>query len=285
MWVQPVGDALGGEQVLVVDTVRATVTFLLVYLVGRYGVRPLVMRLVRARNRNNRTLVAAFSSYLHVVAVVVALTAALVAAGYGQVLAGSALVIAALTIVVGVAGQEVVGDLVSGLFLVMDPEFNVGDWIAWVDGEGVVEAVGLRTTRVASPENEIVTVPNTTLAADAVTRPYGREAVRVAVRVSVSLEHDLAVAETALVAAAERTSGVSDDPEPAVLVEEISGGVRLRTEFWVTAASKRHVDTVRSAFLSEAVRELDAKDVTVDPPTGYAISGTLDVRNIGDRQR
>ncbi len=42
----------------------------------------------------------------------------------------------------------VAGALISGLFLVADPDFNVGDWISWPGGEGVVEAVDFRVTRV-----------------------------------------------------------------------------------------------------------------------------------------
>jgi small-conductance mechanosensitive channel len=46
------------------------------------------------------------------------------------VLARSALIFAAATLAVGVAGQEVIGALIGGLFLVANPNFNVGDWIA-----------------------------------------------------------------------------------------------------------------------------------------------------------
>jgi hypothetical protein len=74
------------------------------------------------------------------------------------VLARSALIFAAATLAVGVAGQEVIGALIGGLFLVANPNFNVGDWIAWGDREGVVEAIGFRTTRVRTENNETLTI-------------------------------------------------------------------------------------------------------------------------------
>jgi small-conductance mechanosensitive channel len=145
-------------------------TFLAVLLVGLVPVRGL-RRVLDARNPGNATLVEAVEGYTQLLVLVVAVAGALVAAGYGHVLSGPVLVVAAVTLAVGVAGQEVIGNLVSGLFLVADPDSNVGDWIAWEDQEGVVETSRFRVTRVRTPNNEVVTVPNTALATSVVRRP------------------------------------------------------------------------------------------------------------------
>jgi hypothetical protein len=62
----------------------------------------------------------------------VAIPVAVGAGGYGHLLGGSAVVVAALTLALCVA----------------DPDFNVDDWIRWFGGEGVVEAISCRVTRV-----------------------------------------------------------------------------------------------------------------------------------------
>lgn len=97
-------------------TAGFAVAAVVVYLVGRLLLVPGVTRLVSARNRNNPTLQSATETYAHAV---------------------------------------VIGALISGLFLVADPDFNVGDWISWPGGEGVVEAVDFRVTRVRTVNNEI----------------------------------------------------------------------------------------------------------------------------------
>jgi small-conductance mechanosensitive channel len=113
------------------------------------------------------------------------------AAGFGQVLQNSALVIAAGTLAIGVAGQTVIGSLVSGLALVADPEFNVGNYIEWADREGEVRSITLRVTRVHTPDGELVTIPNTTLTSEAVARPYGRGRSRVVERIGIAYEDDV----------------------------------------------------------------------------------------------
>jgi len=95
-------------------------------------------------------------------------------AGYGPVLGNSALLISAIALAIGVAAQEVIGSLVSGIALVLDPDFNVGDYIEWPNGEGVVQSIALRTTRVETQNGELVTIPNTILTNNEISRPFGR---------------------------------------------------------------------------------------------------------------
>ena len=179
---------------LLPDLVRAgwfLVGFLLVLVVGWYVVEPVVSRGIRRRNRNNPTIQEAISRYVRLFVLLVALFVGAGAAGFGQVLQNSALVIAAGTLAIGVAGQTVIGSLVSGLALVADPEFNVGNYIEWADREGEVRSITLRVTRVHTPDGELVTIPNTTLTSEAVARPYGRGRSRVVERIGIAYEDDV----------------------------------------------------------------------------------------------
>jgi small conductance mechanosensitive channel len=132
-------------------------------------------------------------------------------------------VVAAVTLAVDVAGQTVIGSLVSGLVLVADPEFNVGNYIEWDDGEGEVRSITLRETRVVTPDGELVTVPNTVLTERAITRPYGRKQLRVVEHVGLSYEDDIEAALAACRAAAGSVDGIMADPEPATYVDEFGG--------------------------------------------------------------
>lgn len=278
MLAQATTEGVDVETDLLVTLLWASAAFLVVAVVGLFVVDRVVARAIRARNPDNPTLVGALTSYLRVLVVVLALGVALDVAGYGRLLTGSAILVAALTVVLGVAGQEVVGDLVAGVFLVADPQFNVGDWIRWADSEGTVEAVGLRVTRVRTPANEIVTVPNTTLAATAVTRPFGHDQVRHVVRLGVGFDADLDAASAVLRSVAAETDGVLADPDPTVQVEDLADdAVRLRVQFWVDEPSRRDVLAVRSTFLRVAKARLEDAGITIDPPAGRDVSGTLGI--------
>jgi small conductance mechanosensitive channel len=126
-------------------------TFLAVIAVGWVIFEPAVSRIVRERNRNNPTVRDVITRYIRLLVVIVGLLMGTAAAGFGYVIGDSIIVIAAGTLAVGVAGQTVLGSLVSGLVLVADPEFNVGDYIEWPDGSGTIQSITLRVTRIVTP--------------------------------------------------------------------------------------------------------------------------------------
>jgi small-conductance mechanosensitive channel len=147
---------------------------------------------------------------------------------------GFALVVAAVTLALGVAGQAVIGNVVSGVFLVGDSDFNVGDWIEWDGNAGAVEGIGFRVTRVRTASNEILTVPNTALTTNPVTNPYSRSRYQAAEGVEIAYDSDLARARETLRAAAAEIPAVLEDPAPTAGVVTLgSDSVTLRLRYWV----------------------------------------------------
>lgn len=276
-----------GDLDLVGDVLAFVLVTLTVYLVARLLVVPTLVRVVRARNRNNPTIVTAVETYLAVLAFVVAGLAGLAATGHLSALVGtdSAIVIAALTVVLGVAGQEVFGSLVSGIFLVADRDFNVGDWITWSGGEGYVEAVDFRVTRIRTPNNETVTVPNTELTTNMLTRPFGRRRFRVVERVFVSYDEDTERALHELQQVAAGVEGALADPPPEARVEDLGAdNVVVQATFWVADPDRLTVDQLRSDFRRRVKRRFGEADLTLAPPAGQELSGSVTVEEATGRR-
>jgi small-conductance mechanosensitive channel len=265
---------------LVSDVVAFVVVAVAVVLLGRLLVVPLVLRVIRTRNRNNPTLVTASETYLQVTLVGVAVLLGLIAAGQAQFLLNtdSAILVAALTFALGVAGQEVFGSLISGIFLVADPDFNVGDWIAWPGGEGHVEAVDFRVTRIRTPNNETVTVPNTELTTNALTRPFGRDSYRVTEEVFVAYGEDTERALLELQQVATNHDRVAADPSPNTRIVEMGpDNIRIRAEFWIDDPGSGDVADVESDFRRQVKRRFDEEQITLGPPAGRELSGSVEV--------
>ncbi|UVE51514.1 mechanosensitive ion channel family protein [Haloferax larsenii] len=249
-----------------------------VYVVGRLLFVPAVTSVVSSRNQNNPTLETATQTYAHVFVVLLAALAGVVGAGYGETLTDGALIVAALTLVVGVAGQEVIGALISGIFLVADPDFNVGDWISWPGGEGVIEAVDFRVTRVRTINNETVTVPNTELTTNSLLRPYGRERYRITERVDIAYSDDAELALRELVEVAREDDRIVETPAPNSRIIEFAGSsVALRAEFWVESPMDVDLVDVRSKFRRRVKLRFDSEGLTLGPASGREVSGHLDV--------
>ncbi|HWI60169.1 MAG TPA: mechanosensitive ion channel family protein, partial [Bacillota bacterium] len=69
---------------------------------------------------------------------------------------------------VGLAAQDTLANLFGAVSVFADKPFRVGDQIKLDAGEGTVEDVGLRSTRVRNPEGSLVTIPNKTMGAAAI---------------------------------------------------------------------------------------------------------------------
>lgn len=254
--------------------------FAVVVLVGWFVVEPAVARLVRRRNRNNPTLREAVSRYVRLSVVVAAILAGAGVAGYGGVVGRSALIIAAATLAVGVAAQAVIGSIVSGMVLVADPEFNVGDYVEWAGGEGTIQSITLRVTRVVTPDGELVTVPNTTLTGEAITRPYGRARHRLVDRFGLAYEADLSLAMDLLTTAAKEVDGIAAEPSPKAYVEEFGpDAVVVRVHYWIADPDPQDVFTCRTAYAKAAKTKLAAAGVDISPSAQQEIRGEITVRD------
>jgi small-conductance mechanosensitive channel len=255
-----------------------TLAVLATYTFGRLVVLRGVVHVVDARNRNNPTIRTATKTYAHALIVLAAGIAGIAGAGLWPLLTNLSIVVAALTLVIGAASQDVVGSLTSGLFLVADPDFNVGDWIAWPGGEGVVEAVDFRVTRVRTLDNETITVPNTELTANALTRPYGRDRYRVTETVEIAYRDDVELALREFVEVARGDDRVLEEPDPtATLVSFEGSSVRIRAEFWIADPMDVNVVVLRSDFRRRVKQRFDEVGLTLGPPSGRELSGAVSV--------
>jgi MscS family membrane protein len=63
-------------------------------------------------------------------------------------------------VAIAMASKDTVSNLFGSLVIFLDKPFQIGDWIEIGDVEGTVEEVGLRTTRVRTFANSLITVPN-----------------------------------------------------------------------------------------------------------------------------
>jgi len=68
------------------------------------------------------------------------------------------------TVMLSFAVKDVAANFVSGLFVLLDRPFVVGDFIEVKGYQGRVERISLRSTRIVTSKGEVVTIPNSILA-------------------------------------------------------------------------------------------------------------------------
>lgn len=268
---------------LVYRTGWALASFLVVFVLGWFLVEPTISEVVRRRNRNNPTIRDVVTRYVRLVVVVVALLISVAASGYGYIIGDSILVIAAATLAVGVAGQTVLGSLVSGVVLVADPEFNVGNFIEWEGGRGRVQSITLRTTRLITPGGELITVPNTALTEGSIKRPYGRVRYRLVDRIGIDYDDDIEAAMELIENVAESHPSVANEPSPKAFVDEFVGDwVTVRIHYWIPDPERQEEIRVRSEFSTALKAKFEAAGFTLSPPSKRDLEGEVAVADVGE---
>lgn len=77
----------------------------------------------------------------------------------GPLLAGAGIA----GVAIGFGAQSLVKDVITGFFIVIEDQFAVGDTIQTGAYKGVVEVIGLRTTRLVSDNGEVHIIPNSAI--------------------------------------------------------------------------------------------------------------------------
>ncbi len=134
-------------------------------------------------------------------------------------------------IAVAYASKDIIGNFLSGVFLLIDRPIKIGDrilierigsdWGSWGD----VIDVGLRSTTVANTDGVHVTYPNAKLA-ESIIRNFSPndDPIRFRVRVLVDYSVDAEAALEVLVAVARAQPDVLSDPPPKALLRSLYGG-------------------------------------------------------------
>lgn len=64
------------------------------------------------------------------------------------------------TLAIGIGAQSLIGDIVTGLFLLFEDQLSVGDYVSIGDIEGTVEEITLRTVTLGGWRGEKTIIPN-----------------------------------------------------------------------------------------------------------------------------
>jgi small-conductance mechanosensitive channel len=121
-------------------------------------------------------------------------------------------------IAVGFAAKDTLSNIISGIFILTDKPYSVGDFVALGSGTtGIVSDVGLRSTRIRTFDDEEVTIPNALIAnEEIVNKTTGPDTGRVKVTIGVAYGTNLRKVEELLLDIMKAHDLVLDDPEPSV---------------------------------------------------------------------
>ena len=122
-------------------------------------------------------------------------------------------------LIISLGSSNIMNQAMSGLMLMYSRALRRGDFVKVADIEGTVMHLGTLSTKIRTPRNEEITIPNGIVVSHAATN-YSRNAeVGVLTPTSVTIGYDAPWRQVhaLLTLAAERTPGVRREPKPVVL--------------------------------------------------------------------
>ncbi len=140
-------------------------------------------------------------------------------------------------IAVGFAAKDSLSNLFSGIFIVADAPYKIGDYVLLDNTiRGEVLEIGMRSTRLLTRDDVEVTVPNAVIANATIVNETGgpHEKMRVRVKVEAAYGSDIDEVEEVMLGAIEGVGYVCASPEPRVRFREFGGsGLVFELLAWI----------------------------------------------------
>ncbi len=144
-------------------------------------------------------------------------------------------VLGAVTVAFSFALQDLLKNLVAGVYLLIERPFRIGDEIVVDKYVGEVEDIHMRVTTLRTISGEQVLIPNGILFSSAVTNNTAYRRRRALLTVVLPEEEKTSEAgEAAILAALKTVEGVLEDPPPEIRISSaVDQKLTLAVHFWV----------------------------------------------------
>lgn len=165
-----------------------TLPAVIVLVIGILAIS-IVMRLVKAALAKSKMEKAAHSLIKSVVRIALyVILALIVASKLGLDVTSVVALASVLTLAISLALQNALANLIGGFTLLYTDPFNSGDFVEIAGQSGTVKEIGLAYTKLATADNKIVSIPNSSVVAAQIVNYSTAGTRRVQVIVSVSYD-------------------------------------------------------------------------------------------------
>lgn len=177
-----------------------------------------------------------------------------------------------LTVAIGFASQTSASNMISGLFLLVERPFEIGDFIEVEGTIGEVIGIDMLSVKLRTTDNLYVRIPNETLIKTRVVNRSRFAIRRLDLTVGIAYAEDVERVEALLLDLAERSSAALEEPKPFVLVTGFGpSSVDLQFSFWV---ARDRVLEGRSDMMVAVKKTLDREGIEIPFPHTSVYAGS-----------
>ena len=162
-------------------------------------------------------------------------------------------------IIIGVASQTSIGNIVSGFFLVSEKSFELGDVIKIGDKTGTVYSIDLLSIKIRTFNNLLLRIPNQTVISSEVINVTRFPIRRLDIDLSVAYKEDLEKVREVIGRVVRQNPLCLDEPEPLITYKSFGdSGINILLGVWFEKANFLKVKNsifqeIKAAFDSEGI--------------------------------
>ena len=124
--------------------------------------------------------------------------------------------------IIAFALQETLGNLAAGLMIMINRPFDEGDYVQVAGLGGTIKHVSVMSTTVTTPDNQVITIPNSKVWGDVITNVTASDTRRVDLVFGISYGDSIERAQAVLEEVVTSHPLVLEDPAPMIRVSELA---------------------------------------------------------------
>lgn len=260
------GELISGERLI--QFLLATVILGLGLLLAR-SLRRAVVSVAKERVSAQHTMIAGRAVYSLVFGLAVAMALHQLGVKISVVLGAAGF----LTVAIGFAAQTATSNLISGLFLMGEAPFRVGDVIRVGSTLGTVSSVDLLSVKLRTFDNLLVRLPNEALIKSEITNLTRYPIRRFDLKVGVAYKEDPERVRDVLMAVADANPLCLDEPKPLFMFLGF-GNSSLDLQFSVWGMRANFL-ALRNSIQMEVKKAFDAAGIEIPFPHRSLYAGSV----------
>ncbi len=177
-----------------------------------------------------------------------------------------------LTVALGIASQTSMSNVVSGLFMIGEKPFEVGDQIKVADTQGEILSIDLLSVRLRTNDNTMVRIPNELLIKSSITNLSYYPIRRADLKIGIAYKEDLDKVKKVLMEVAEKNPLSLIEPRPLFQVLEFAdSSINIQFSVW---GSRQHFIELKNTVQSEIKKAFDKQGIEMPFPTRTIMAGS-----------